>query len=98
MADKIALDSKMNLARFDDNFNTLGEGLREAMQKMDDYMNEERALKQALAKLSADLKGKTDGHAFQALKDYLGIPLEIHLDRITKLNMCFKVTKISVRV
>ena len=72
-ADKIALDSKVSMSMFDNTFNMLDEGLREALQKMDEYMNEETALKHALAKLSADLKGKMDGQAFQALRQYLGV-------------------------
>lgn len=72
-ADKAALESKVNVSTFDNSFNMLDEGLREALQKMDDYMNEELALKQALKQLSADMSEKMDGQAFQALKNYLGI-------------------------
>ena len=71
-ADKAALDSKVNVSTFDNSFNILDEGLREAFQKMDDYMNEELALKQALKQLSDDMSEKMDGQAFQALKNYLG--------------------------
>lgn len=70
-ADKAALDSKVNVSTFDNTFNMLDEGLREALQKMDDYMNEEMALKQALKQLSVDMSEKMDGQAFQALKNYL---------------------------
>ncbi|XP_068744363.1 restin homolog [Montipora capricornis] len=70
-ADKAALDSKVNVSTFDNSFNILDEGLREAFQKMDDYMNEELALKQALKQLSDDMSEKMDGQAFQALKNYL---------------------------
>ena len=61
-ADKAALDSKVNVSTFDNTFNMLDEGLREALQKMDDYMNEEMALKQALKQLSVDMSEKMDGH------------------------------------
>lgn len=71
-ADKAALDSKVNVSTFDNTFNMLDEGLREALQKMDDYMNEEMALKHALKQLSLDMSEKMDGQAFQALKNYLG--------------------------
>ena len=71
-ADKAALDSKVNVSTFDNTFSMLDEGLREALQKMDDYMNEEMALKQALKQLSVDMSEKMDGQAFQALKNYLG--------------------------
>ena len=71
-ADKTALESKVNVSTFDSTFNMLDEGIREALQKMDDYMNEEIALKHALNQLSVDLSGKMDGQAFQALKNYLG--------------------------
>ncbi|KAL9985351.1 hypothetical protein ACROYT_G007743 [Oculina patagonica] len=70
-ADKAALDSKVNVSTFDNTFSMLDEGLREALQKMDDYMNEEMALKQALKQLSVDMSEKMDGQAFQALKNYL---------------------------
>ena len=72
-ADKAALDSKVNVSTFDNSFSMLDEGLREALQKMDDYMNEEMALKQALKQLSVDMSEKMDGQAFQALRNYLGI-------------------------
>ena len=72
-ADKAALESKVNVSTFDNSFNMLDEGLREALQKMDDYMNEEMALKQALKQLSADMSEKMDGQALQAVKNYLGI-------------------------
>lgn len=72
-ADKAALESKVNVSTFDNSFNMLDEGLREALQKMDDYMNEELALKQALKQLSADMSEKMDGQALQAVKNYLGI-------------------------
>ena len=71
-ADKAALDSKVNVSTFDNTFSMLDEGLREALQKMDDYMNEEMALKEALKQLSVDMSEKMDGQAFQALKNYLG--------------------------
>ena len=71
-ADKAALDSKVNVSTFDNSFNMLDEGLREALQKMDGYMNEELALKQALNQLSVDMSEKMDGQAFQALRNYLG--------------------------
>ena len=71
-ADKAALDSKVNVSTFDNTFSMFDEGLREALQKMDDYMNEEMALKQALKQLSVDMSEKMDGQAFQALKNYLG--------------------------
>ena len=71
-ADKAALESKVNVSTFDNTFSMLDEGLREALQKMDDYMNEEMALKQALKQLSVDMSEKMDGQAFQALKNYLG--------------------------
>ncbi|XP_022797870.1 uncharacterized protein LOC111336105 [Stylophora pistillata] len=70
-ADKASLDSKVNISTFDNTFSMLDEGLREALQKMDDYMNEEMALKQALKQLSVDMSEKMDGQAFQALKNYL---------------------------
>lgn len=70
-ADKAALESKVNVSTFDNSFNMLDEGLREALQKMDDYMNEEMALKQALKQLSADMSEKMDGQALQAVKNYL---------------------------
>ena len=71
-ADKEALDSKVSISTFDNTFHMLDEGLREALQKMDDYMNEEMALKQALKQLSLDMAEKMDGQAFQALRSYLG--------------------------
>ena len=37
-ADKAALESKVNVSTFDNTFSMLDEGLREALQKMDDYM------------------------------------------------------------
>ena len=71
-ADKEALDSKVSVATFDNTFTLLDEGLKEALHKMDDYMNEELALKQALRQLSLDMSEKMDGQAFQALQQYLG--------------------------
>jgi hypothetical protein len=71
-ADKTALENKVNTATFDSTFNMLDEGLREALQKMDDYMNEELALKQALKQLSCDMKEKMDNEALKALQNYLG--------------------------
>ena len=77
-ADKASLDSKVNISTFDNTFSMLDEGLREALQKMDDYMNEEMALKQALKQLSVDMSEKMDGQAFQALKNYLGESRVVH--------------------
>lgn len=77
-ADKASLDSKVNISTFDNTFSMLDEGLREALQKMDDYMNEEMALKQALKQLSVDMSEKMDGQAFQALKHYLGESRVVH--------------------
>ena len=39
-ADKASLDSKVNISTFDNTFSMLDEGLREALQKMDDYIVE----------------------------------------------------------
>lgn len=71
-ADKAALENKVNTTTFDTTFTMLDEGLREALQKMDDYMNEEMALKNALKQLSCDMKEKMDSDAFKAMQNYLG--------------------------
>lgn len=71
-ADKSALENMVNTSTFDSSFNMLDEGLKEALQKMDEYMNEELALKQALKQLSCDMKEKMDNEALKALQNYLG--------------------------
>lgn len=43
--DKVVLESKVNVLMFDNIFSMFDEGLREVLQKMDDYMNEEMVLK-----------------------------------------------------
>ncbi|XP_031561809.1 uncharacterized protein LOC116297676 [Actinia tenebrosa] len=70
-ADKSALQNMVNTTTFDSSFNMLDEGLKEALQKMDEYMNEELALKQALKQLSCDMKEKMDNEALKALQNYL---------------------------
>ncbi|KAK3728561.1 hypothetical protein QZH41_011642 [Actinostola sp. cb2023] len=70
-ADKAALESKVNTSTFDSTFTLLDEGLREALQKMDDNLNEELALKNTLQQLSCDMKEKMDTEAFKTMQNYL---------------------------
>ena len=47
-------------------------GLQEALQKMEDYMNEEMALKDTLSRISHEMEGKIDNDSLQLMKDYFG--------------------------
>ena len=47
-------------------------GLQEALQKMEDYMNEEMALKDTLSRISREMEGKIDNDSLQMMKNYFG--------------------------
>ena len=47
-------------------------GLQEALQKMEDYMNEEMALKDTLSRISREMEGKIDNDSLKLMKDYFG--------------------------
>ena len=47
-------------------------GLQEALQKMEDYMNEEMSLKDTLSRISREMEGKIDNDSLQLMKDYFG--------------------------
>lgn len=47
-------------------------GLQEALQKMEDYMNEEMTLKDTLKQISQEMEGKIDANSMKLMKDYFG--------------------------
>ena len=47
-------------------------GLQDALQKMEDYMNEEMSLKDTLSRISREMEGKIDTDSLQLMKDYFG--------------------------
>ncbi|XP_028417053.1 uncharacterized protein LOC114541315 isoform X2 [Dendronephthya gigantea] len=69
-ADKHALEGKVNQSTFDETFQMFDRGLQEALQKMEDYMNEEMALKDTLSRISREMEGKIDNDSLQMMKNY----------------------------
>ncbi len=64
--------AKVNMSEFDETMATLDQNLRDVLDKVEQYSNEEEGLKNALIKLSQDMKDKLDAKAGEALKKYLG--------------------------
>ena len=63
-------------------------GLQEALQKMEDYMNEEMSLKDTLSRISREMEGKIDNDSLQLMKDYFGkFPLLKSLRRFNLLKL-----------
>ena len=60
-------------------------GLQEALQKMEDYMNEEISLKDTLTRISQEMEGKIDGDSLQLMKDYFG-KITVNTPKLTCRN------------
>ena len=58
--------------QFDEMMMELNANLQEVFQKLDKYASEEESLKDALDKLSINMKDKLDAKAEKSLKKYLG--------------------------
>ena len=57
---------------FDEMMMALNANLQDVLQKLDKFTSEEESLKDALDKLSSNMKDKLDAKAEESLKKYLG--------------------------
>ena len=57
---------------FDEMMMALNANLQDVLQKLDKFSSEEESLKDALDKLSSNMKDKLDAKAEESLKKYLG--------------------------
>lgn len=70
-ADKHALDGKVNMSTFDERYQMLEQTLQDALNRLDQYVNQEADLKEALDKLNEDLNSKMDSDAEKKLKKFM---------------------------
>ena len=57
---------------FDEMMVALNTNLQDVLSKLDKYVSEEESLKDALERLSSNMKDKLDAKAEESLKKYLG--------------------------
>ena len=70
-ADKGDLESKVSLNQFDESFSLLDRGLSDALEKMDNQMSIEDALKETLLELQSKLHLKMDRYELESLREQL---------------------------
>ena len=70
-ADKMDLDSKVSTNQFDESFTLLDRSLNDALEKMDNQMSIEDALKETLSELQSKLNLKLDRNDLDSLRDQL---------------------------
>lgn len=70
-ADKMDLESKVSTNQFDESFNLLDRSLNDALEKMDNQMSIEDALKETLSELQGKLNLKLDRNDLDSLREQL---------------------------
>lgn len=70
-ADKQALDSKVNMSTFDERYQMLEQALQDALTRLDQFVEKENSLTNALNKLHSDLDSKMDSDAEKNLKKFM---------------------------
>mgnify|MGYP002260111927 FL=1 len=83
-ADRGDLESKVSLNQFDESFSLLDRGLSDALEKMDNQMSVEDALKETLLELQSKLHLKMDRYELESLREQLESRMrEVQVTRAT---------------
>lgn len=67
------------MSTFDERYQMLEQTLQDALNRLDQYVNQEADLKEALDKLNEDLNSKMDSDAEKKLKKFMGVSLTLLL-------------------
>ena len=63
---------QVNMSTFDERYQMLDNTLQQALQRLDQYVEQESSLKDALSKLTEDMNSKMDSDTEKKLKKFMG--------------------------